>query len=160
MEISSLNDKLTAQKYQTETAVKTANDNAAAVHAIQNQLIATQDVLTEKATNDAKLAGQIATLHQEVKNVKSSSCLDPSIIASVAGVRYLQSGSDSGTARPGSASQFTRKLADATTTANRATDPVVANQMISEWIADLYAHDTTCMQNVLEITKLNPKADQ
>lgn len=159
-EISDLNEALSQQKTQTATAVQTANNNASAVRTLQEQLETAQDALTAKATSDSKISAQLNELQNEVKNAKASTCLDPSILTVIASVRHMQSGSDSGTARPGNPSQSASGANYAVTTTNRATDPATANKMISEWIANLYAHDSTCTNNMAEVQKINQGASQ
>lgn len=156
-QISDLNDKLSTQKVQTEKAVKTANDNAAAVRTLQERLDTTEDVLATKGTNDAKLAAKIAGLQSEVKHAKASTCVSPSILAVVAGVRNMQTGSSADGTRSGNSNTDPRKP-DANAAPTIGTnDPNQAAALIATWIADIYQDDTVCRNNLSGVDALRPK---
>lgn len=153
-EISNLNDQLKVSNEHIKQTAETANENARVAKDLQKRLDDVQLALAAKTQHDTQLSGKIAGLQHEVKDAKPSTCVSPSILAVVAGLRNMQTGRGDGGQTAGSAHPSSGGPSYASASAGGTADPAQASTLIADWIADLYQHDATCTDNIAQIKQL------
>ena len=157
IQIDSLKAQLGVQGEKTKQAAADANANAQAVLDLQKRLDDTTQALAVKADHDEKLAATVSELQNEVKHASPSTCVSPAILTVIAGVRHLQSGGCSVRKGAGGSCVNSSGVVVNLATAGSASDPNQAALAISKWIADLYQHDTTCVNDLTQIQQLEAK---
>lgn len=129
--------------------MQTANDNAAAAAQLKQQMESNQEALRIKTLNDVQLANDLTKLQDEVSHVQSTQCLPSAIVTMVNGLRHLQSPGNTGAKNSGAKNGNSKPASNAA-----ATTPGTADQLVAQWIGNLYRHDSTCADDLKQILKL------
>jgi len=147
--ITALNAQVDTANNTIKNVSDTANANAAAAAFFKAQAAASAAALSAKNETDVKLATDLANLQNEVSHAKPTVCLPSAIIAMVDGLRHLQTGSGAGQQNSAPAAGHPGGAVKAA-----PTTPSAADQLIAKWIGDLFQHDSTCADNLHQISNL------